>query len=223
MTQLVIFDWDGTLCDSLQRIAHCMHLAAEDVGIEPPEPEAVREIVGLGLLEAFRLLFPDQDESLLPRLKESYSQHFVVQDNTPSPFYEGVDEVLADLKSRGFLLAVATGKSRRGLNRVLQVRNMQDFFDSSRCADETRSKPHPLMLEELLSEFSLHPEQAIMVGDTEYDMEMAEQAGMPRIAVNYGAHHVDRLRSYQPLHCADDFFQVGEVILNHAATALVKV
>lgn len=105
-------------------------------------------------------------------------------------------------------MAVATGKSRAGLDRVLAALNMQDFFHSSRCADETLSKPHPLMLEELLSEFGLSAHQAVMVGDTEFDMQMAENAAMPRIAVSYGAHHIDRLRAFKPLACLDLFADI---------------
>ena len=216
MAKLLIFDWDGTLCDSLERIAHCMQLAADDVGLVPPTRDAVKEIVGLGLYEAFAELYPGEGNENCEKLREAYSKHFVEQDHKPSPFFEGVEEVLIELREKGYLLAVATGKSRRGLNRVLQNRAMTEFFHGSRCADETMSKPHPMMLHQLLDEFTLQAHEAVMVGDTEFDMAMAESAEMPRIAVSYGAHHVDRLRQYNPFCCADDFFQVGEAILDIA-------
>ncbi len=211
--RLLIFDWDGTLCDSISRIAHCIHLAAEDAGIEPPSPQASREIVGLGLAEAMRALFPGVEEKQINQLRDNYSHHFMSKDHDPSPFFPGVQETLDKLKAAGYLLAVATGKSRRGLNRVLATLGLQDYFHASRCADETASKPHPRMLEELLSELGLPPEQAVMVGDTEFDMEMAHRARVHRLAVSYGAHDAGRLLKYEPLRCLDQFSEIEEMFL----------
>ena len=216
MTELLIFDWDGTLSDSLSRIAFCLRRAAVDCGLEQPSDEEVHEIVGLGLKEALQKLFPNiGDDQSIERLKESYSTHFMENDRVPSPFYPHVMESLTRLRDRGYRLAVATGKSRRGLNRVLQEKGLETFFHASRCADETRSKPHPLMLNELLQEFELRPEQAIMVGDTEFDMEMAQLAEVPRLAVSYGAHHASRLRRYQPFACIDCFSSAEQAIEAH--------
>lgn len=212
MSKLLIFDWDGTLCDSLERIASCMRAAAGDCGLPLPENGAVRDIVGLGLVEAFEVLFPVIEPAQVEMMRDAYSQHFIEQDAQPSPFYAGVEETLLRLREQGYWLAVATGKSRRGLDRVLAARGLTDFFHASRCADETASKPHPLMLEELLAEFAVSGGQALMVGDTEFDMEMAVRAGVPRIAVSYGAHAADRLSRYQPLACIDEFTEIEKII-----------
>jgi len=165
----------------------------------------VQEIIGLGLTEAAFRLFPQATREQVFQLQTSYSQHYRAEDSAPCAFFPGVEETLQQLKAEGYQLAVATGKSRAGLDRVLLNLGMEDFFHNSRCADETLSKPHPLMLEELLTEFDLSAEAAVMVGDTEFDMEMAVNAGMPRIAVSYGAHHADRLRAFEPLACLDLF------------------
>lgn len=206
--KLLIFDWDGTLCDSVSRIVSCVREAALAVGLEPPDPEAAQEIIGLGLVEALEALFPDIELPEILAMRDNYAKHFVSKDVEPSPFFPGVEQTLQRLRDQGYWLTVATGKSRRGLDRVLENRGLMGFFHASRCADETASKPHPLMLEELLSEFSVSPEQALMVGDTEFDMEMAFRAGVPRIAVSYGAHAIERLTQYQPVLCVDEFKQI---------------
>ena len=211
--KLLIFDWDGTLSDSVARIASSMQRAASDHQMQVPSYDAVKEIIGLGLTEAATRLFPGVKREQLFALQTSYSQHFRSEDGSPCPFFPGVEETLQHLKQQGYQLAVATGKSRAGLDRVLTSLDMKSFFDSSRCADETISKPHPLMLEQLLEEFDLNPDQAVMVGDTEFDMEMAATINMPRIAVSYGAHHVDRLRSFEPLACVDLFADIKNALL----------
>lgn len=205
---LFVFDWDGTLMDSTDKIVRCLRASIQGLGLEEKEDHELREIIGLGLTEAFQHLFPGSDDNLVNKLRESYSGHFIHADQTPCDFYPHVMETLGVLKERGHTIAVATGKSRRGLNRVLGNLGLEQFFHSSRCADETRSKPHPLMLEELLQEFSLHAEEAVMIGDTEFDMEMAQLADVPRIAVSYGAHHIDRLKAYDPVLCADSIDQI---------------
>jgi phosphoglycolate phosphatase len=203
--KLVIFDWDGTLSDSVARIAISMQRAASDHALPVPAYDEVKEIIGLGLTEAVFRLFPEASREQVFALQTAYSQHYRSEDSSPCPFFPGVEATLGYLKSQGYALAVATGKSRAGLDRVLQSLDMKYFFDGSRCADETVSKPHPLMLEQLLDEFGLTVDQAVMVGDTEFDMEMAAAINMPRIAVSYGAHHIDRLRTFEPLACLDRF------------------
>lgn len=205
---LFAFDWDGTLMDSTDKIVRCLRASIQGLGLDEKEDHELREIIGLGLTEAFHHLFPGSDDHLVNELRESYSGHFIQADQTPCDFYPQVMETLGALKERGHTIAVATGKSRRGLNRVLGNLGLEQFFHSSRCADETRSKPHPLMLEELLQEFSLQAEEAVMIGDTEFDMEMAQLADVPRVAVSYGAHHIDRLKAYDPVLCADSIDQV---------------
>lgn len=207
-----IFDWDGTLCDSTPKIVRCMQMAAREVGLPELEDAAVMNIIGLGLPEAIASLYPEASDLVAQSLKGAYSKCFI-NDASLSPFFEGVEEGLHLLRDRGFHLAVATGKSRKGLDRVLAEMGLAGFFHGSRCADETVSKPHPKMLYELLDELRYQPETAIMVGDTEYDMRMAQQAAVPRIAVSYGAHHIDRLKPYEPKLCVDRFSQVLSVAL----------
>ncbi|WP_426417819.1 HAD family hydrolase [Aestuariirhabdus sp. LZHN29] len=207
--QLVIFDWDGTLIDSAGRICQCLALAAEDTGLDILEAEQYRDIIGLGLPEAFRKLYPGVScATTMDRMRDRYSHHFLGREDSPSEFYERVEEGLACLWESNLKTAVATGKSRRGLNRVLDVCGWHGAFDATRCADETRSKPHPQMLMEILEETGTAPEDAIMVGDTEYDMDMARQAGVDRIAMGYGAHSIDRLAPYAPVLSAHHFDDV---------------
>lgn len=202
---LFIFDWDGTLSDSAGKIVRCMQRAADEVGLLVPDAEVVKNIIGLGLPEAVEILFPDTGADVTEQVRISYARHFLNDDEKDSPFFPGVLETLDTLREQGHQLAVATGKSRRGLDRIFQSLNLENVFHGSRCADETASKPHPLMLHQLLDEFSVPAHKCVMVGDTEYDMDMARQALMPRIAVSYGAHHIDRLRPFEPELCLDHF------------------
>lgn len=206
--KLLIFDWDGTLSDSLGRIVECLQISALDQGLEPPTPVQGREVIGLGLREALHSLYPDLDDVALEALRSSYSGNYARLDQAPPAFYTGVVETLDHLKGRGYLLAVATGKSRRGFDRVVGGHGMVGFFHGSRCADETVSKPHPRMLHELLAEFDCAPGDALMVGDTEFDMEMAVRADVPRMGVSYGAHHASRLHTYGLQACLDEFAQI---------------
>jgi phosphoglycolate phosphatase len=205
---LVVFDWDGTLMDSAAKIVACMQSAARDQGVVPPESKEVEEIIGLGLPQALERLFPGEDMVVRNALQSRYSIHYAENDKTHTPFFSGVKEGLSELEDLGYMLAVATGKSRRGLNRVLNSTGVGRFFVSSRCADETASKPDPLMLYELMDELSCVPERVLMVGDTEYDLEMARNAGVVAAAVSYGVHEVERLHAYQPRYCVDEIGQL---------------
>jgi phosphoglycolate phosphatase len=207
---LFIFDWDGTISDSTDRIVECMHNAAASVDLPPLASHAVQNIIGLGLPEAIGTLYPHLDREGISGMREAYVEHFVAADNEPSHFFPEVEQTLERLIERGHHIAVATGKSRAGLDRVLMSLSWEDYFHSSRCADETASKPNPKMLHELLDEFDMRVEEAIMIGDTEFDMEMARRAQIPRIAVDYGAHHIDRLKPYEPIMCASNFGQILE-------------
>jgi phosphoglycolate phosphatase len=202
---LLIFDWDGTLSDSTSKIVSCLQQAAETTGFPILEDQVICNIIGLGLPEAMERLYPELSADDKEQVRLHYIQHFLAADQTPSPFFPGVIEGLERLRDEDFAMAVATGKSRRGLNRVLDKLDMQKYFDASRCADETQSKPHPLMLHELLIEMSVSADKAVMIGDTEYDMEMAQNANVPSVAVSYGAHHIDRLKPFNPLLCTDNF------------------
>ena len=210
--KMLIFDWDGTLCDSLQRIALCLRMSATDVGLPVPSFEAAKNIVGLGLDEVMIELFPDADLTTQAQLRQRYSEHFIREDAQPSPFFPGVRAHLETLRDEGYIMAVATGKSRRGLDRVLGGLDMKGFFHSTRCADETASKPDPHMLLSLLEEFATLPQAALMVGDTSYDMAMARAANTPRLAVSYGAHSQVRLASYEPVACIEKFEDINHIL-----------
>lgn len=205
---LFIFDWDGTLIDSAERIVQAMQTAADDCRFAVRDAAEVRNIIGLGLPEAIAALYPDLAPGQLADLQQAYAQRYVAADQQPCELFPGVLDTLQELKARGGRLAIATGKSRRGLQRVLTQLDLLGFFHASRCADETRSKPHPQMLHELLIEFDRPAGQAVMIGDTEYDMAMARNAAMPRIAVDYGAHAAERLRPYAPELIMSDFRQL---------------
>jgi phosphoglycolate phosphatase len=206
---LFIFDWDGTLSDSKAKITKAMQLAAQDMGWVPLDDHHIHNIIGLGLPEAIHQLYPNVELANRQRLRDAYATHFLTLDEArPSDFFPGVMDTLDRLKADGHTLTIATGKSRKGLDRIFGVLGVADFFHATRCADETASKPDPLMLEELLREFDVGAGEAVMIGDTEYDMEMARRIDMPRIAVSYGAHHIDRLHSYQPELCLDEFDQL---------------
>lgn len=199
MYKLLIFDWDGTIIDSEARIIASMQAAAQELGHDELLPEAIRNIIGLGLPEAIRALIPRLDNAAVELMRQRYSHQFVSRDQTPARLYPGAEETLKRLKTRGYRLAVATGKSRRGLNRVLTQTGLGELFETTRCADETCSKPDPRMLQEILEETGMGPEEAVMIGDTEYDLEMGRRIGMGRVAVSYGAHELERLRRYDPL------------------------
>jgi len=203
--KLIIFDWDGTLCDSVSRITNCIQIAAKEQGLLEPSFDQAANIIGLGLNDAVSYLFPDADDQLVTRMVNSYSAHYRLKNAGPSDFFPFVLDTLEKLKASGYFLAVATGKSRAGLDRAFKASDIDDLFHSSRCADETASKPNPLMLAELLNEFGLKASEALMVGDTEYDMDMAQRINMPRLGVSYGAHHADRLHKYNPVACIDCF------------------
>jgi len=201
---LVIFDWDGTLMDSAARIVSCMQAAAREAGWGELDDAAVRDIIGLGLPEAIARLCPGIDAERAEILRSRYAFHFVQGDTTPMRFFPGVSEGIARLRMPAARrLAVATGKSRKGLDRVFCESDSGHWFHASRTADETRSKPHPQMLEELLVELGADVGEAVMVGDTEYDLEMARALGMDRVAVTWGVHAPERLAASRPVYTAD--------------------
>ena len=196
--KLIIFDWDGTLMDSQARIVACLMSAANDLNLMPLPEKLLKNIIGLGLREAITQLYPQLTEQQITGFADRYRYHFVTANETPSGLFDNVRLMLEQLIARGFMLAVATGKARRGLNQVLKDTGLKDCFHGSRCADETRSKPHPQMLEELLDEFGLLAHEAVMVGDTEYDMLMARSLGMDALAVSYGVHEKQDLLKHEP-------------------------
>ena len=195
---LIAFDWDGTLFDSTQIIVRCMQTAVSDVGGAVPSDEAAAYVIGMALTQALAHAAPDVPPEKYPELSSRYRYHYLrLQDEVS--LFKGVLPLLDDLRARGHLLAVATGKSRRGLNEALQSASLRGVFDSSRTADETAGKPHPLMLHELMAEFDVAPERVLMIGDTTHDLQMALNAGCPSVGVSYGAHPADSLTGLQPL------------------------
>lgn len=196
---LYIFDWDGTLSDSLSRITGSMAHAFKNTGLPVPPEEECRSVIGLGLQEAFFALQPQADQADFERLTQFYRDAYLSMDkNEPTPFYEGAIELLTALKAQGHLLAVATGKNRRGLKRILAENSLEDFFDATRCADETKSKPDPLMLHEILVELDCSASDALMIGDTDFDINMGNRAGIKTVAITHGAHSIERLKKSQP-------------------------
>lgn len=205
---LLVFDWDGTVMDSEARIVACLQQAVADLALEERTVEQLRNIIGLGLREAIDSLYPGSDEQLHRSLTERYRYHFLTADPTPSELFAGAYETIEALAEAGYLLAVATGKGRVGLDKVLAETRLGSLFHATRCADETFSKPHPQMLEQLMDELGAEPAQTLMIGDTEYDMLMAANAGTGALAVSYGVHEPDRLFKHNPLGCIDS---IGEL------------
>ncbi|MGN5079225.1 HAD family hydrolase [Aeromonas veronii] len=213
--RLAIFDWDGTLMDSVGRIVACVQGVARDCELAVPAPTQIRQIIGLSLDVAMSRLFPLSsgsgsgsgsgsafDDRQIAALIDRYRHHYL-HDATPSPLFSGAGELLHDWRSRGLQLAVATGKSRRGLDRVLDETGLRPLFVTSRGADEARSKPDPLMLEQILDELGLSPRQAVMIGDSVHDMAMAEAIAMPRIGVTWGVDSRDALSRHGPVAVVD--------------------
>jgi phosphoglycolate phosphatase len=199
--KLLIFDWDGTLADSATSITLAMQTAIDQMGLDRRSSDTIRNIIGLGLDEAIIRLFPSLRPEDRRCLADNYRQQYLASTRDGTPLFPGVKKVLRDLHAEGYLLAVATGKSRRGLDRVLKESGLGPYFQASRCADETLSKPHPRMLQEIMDILDSEPCDSLMVGDSEYDLQMAANAGVAAIAVTYGAQKLSRLLQYHPLAC----------------------
>ncbi len=197
---LIVFDWDGTLLDSQEQIVGSMLATCADLAMAPPPREAIKDIIGLGLPEALDALFPGTGPEVRLRITDTYRHHFLGT-TTVSKLFPGVSDTLHELYAQGYLLAIATGKGRRGLDRSLAETGLEALFHATRCADEAFSKPHPQMLLDLLDLLGVEPAHTLMVGDTEYDMRMADNAGTASLAVNYGVHDEQRLLRHHPLGC----------------------
>nr|WP_189672449.1 HAD-IIIA family hydrolase [Pseudomonas sp. SWRI154] len=202
---MLIFDWDGTLANSIGRIVESMHIAADRTGFARRDDYAVKGIIGLGLPEAIRSLYPDIDDDGLVVFRQHYADHYIALEAEPSPLFDGVADTLQLLRDEGYRMAVATGKARRGLDRVLKAHGWDDYFDITRAADETASKPHPLMLEQILAHCDVQAGQALMVGDSSFDLQMARNAGMSSVAVSYGAQTIEALKAFEPCLAIDHF------------------
>lgn len=193
----VVFDWDGTVMDSTHSIVSSIQSACADLELPVPDSRDAAWVIGLSLESALYRCVPDLTAEQLPLFLERYRHHFLGLDKSIKLF-DGIVEVLQQVRQRDGLLAVATGKSRAGLNRVLEQVRLGEMFHTTRCADETASKPNPTMLFEIFEELSLEPEQVLMVGDTTHDIDMASNAGVDSMAVTYGAHDIPTLKASQP-------------------------
>ena len=206
--KFIVFDWDGTLMDSEAQIVSCIHAAAADLELEPMSDATARNIIGLGLREAIDTLVPGRDELFHQAFVEAYRAHWFQSEG--SQLFAGVRQMLDVVREQDFLLGVATGKARRGLDRVLNDTGLESYFHATRCSDEAPSKPHPQMLLDLMEALDVLPEETIMVGDTEYDMEMATNAGVARVAVRTGVHSADRLNRHAPLVCLESISEMPD-------------
>ena len=204
--RLIVFDWDGTLMDSEGQIVACLRAAMRDLGLAPLADDTLGNVIGLGLREAIDALVPGQDESFHTAFAGHYRNHWFASEN--SRLFDDARDVLELCKQQGFLLGVATGKSRRGLDRVLVETGLDLCFDATRCADEAPSKPHPQMLVDIMQVLDVLPEQTIMVGDTEYDLEMASNAGVASVGVSFGVHSIERLEVHGPMAIVDELPQL---------------
>jgi phosphoglycolate phosphatase len=212
---LLVFDWDGTLVDSAAHIVESIQAACRDLELPVPSDAQARYIIGLGLADAMAHLLPALPPARYPDVAERYRHHYTRGDQRVRLF-EGAREGIERLHARGFLLGVATGKSRRGLDRALQDSGLRPFFCASRCADEGFPKPHPEMLLHLIEILSVSPERTLMIGDTSHDLEMARGAGVPAVAVAYGAHEAAHLKPLAPVACVASFAELIAWLETHA-------
>ena len=206
--ELIVFDWDGTLMDSAGTIAACVQAAARDLDLPVPSDERARHIIGLGLIDAMRHAMPDLPEDRYRDVAARYRHHYLARDGELRLF-DGVETLIEELSRAGHALAVATGKTRVGLDRAFEISGIGERFHASRCADECHSKPHPQMLEELMAEFGVGPESTLMIGDTTHDLMMAANAGVAGVGVAYGAHPRHELDALAPRFCAADVAELA--------------
>ncbi len=199
---LVVFDWDGTLMDSTAVIVTSLQAACEDLGLPVPSPERASHIIGLGLTDALAYVLPGCDPAVYPRVAERYGQHYRERD-PHTLLFPGAEDTLRTLYQRGVLLGLATGKSRRGLIRVLERTGLAPLFHATRCGDESLCKPNAAMLNDLMAILKITPDATLLVGDTTHDLQMANSAGVASVAVSYGAHPRSALLALKPLVCLD--------------------
>ncbi|MDO6427787.1 HAD-IA family hydrolase [Thalassotalea sp. 1_MG-2023] len=196
--QLIIFDWDGTLMDSIARIVSSIRALAQANELIIPNENVIKGIIGLSLEEAIVTLFPTANDATIEQLKTGYKKHYIELDPTPTPLFSNAEQLLIGLTQQDKMLAVATGKAKKGLQRVMRETNLTRYFNHVRCGCECHSKPHPQMLEQLLVECRVPPENAVMIGDSMLDMEMAKRAGIDSIGITHGVHSQEQLSMFQP-------------------------
>ncbi len=213
--QLIVFDWDGTLMDSAAAIVQAIQSSCADLGLPVPGEARARHVIGLGLSDALHHAVPELPPSRYHEMVERYRFHYLASDHELTLF-AGVAELVVGLRDAGHLLAIATGKSRIGLDRALGHSGLGALFHGSRCADECFSKPHPQMLEELMVEFGAEPSATLMIGDTSHDLLMARNAGVDGLAVTYGAHPHEHLLDHQPVACVHTVSELAEWLKSNA-------
>ncbi len=212
--KLIVFDWDGTLMDSAAHIVNCLQNAITELSLEPKTSDELKNIIGLGLREALFALYPQATDEELTALVDRYRKHFFDPQTAPCELFTGARELVEELYAKDYFLAVATGKGRNGLDKVLKETSMGEFFPITRCADETHSKPHPQMMLDIIDYYGIEANEAIMVGDTEYDLQMASNAAAHSVAVTYGVHEKQRLLDCKPLTCLDSINDLHQWLLN---------
>lgn len=213
--ELLVFDWDGTLMDSSAAIVASVQAACGDLELPVPSDENARFIIGLGLHDALAHILPELDPAQYPRVAERYRYHFLLRDGDTGLF-PGVAETLKELRAAGFMLAVATGKSRPALERALETTGLAPCFHATRCGDQGFTKPHPGMLEELMALLGVAPGRTLMIGDTTHDMAMAQSAGVARLAATHGAHPKRDLLAFEPIACVDGIAELRAWLFAYA-------
>ena len=212
---LIVFDWDGTIIDSTGLIAECIQLAATDVGLSMPTTSEAKHIIGLGLAQSLKTLFPGLADAQLSRFVEAFRKHYVPRDDE-APLYAGIATLLTQLAHPQRLLAVATGKPRAGLERAFGYTGLKPHFHYTRCGDEGMPKPHPDMLFKLMEFTGVAPHRVLMIGDTSHDLELARNAGVAALGVGYGAHPARSLTCYQPESVVHDVAELSSWLHQHA-------
>jgi phosphoglycolate phosphatase len=212
---LVVFDWDGTLFDSTALIVRCIQAACRDIGVAVPNEQQAAYVIGLGLHDALQHAVPDLPRERYPELGQRYRHHYFASQDA-LVLFPGTLDMLHALKARNHWLAVATGKSRRGLDEALQTVQLKGLFDGTRTADETAGKPNPLMLQQLMREFGTDPARTLMIGDTTHDLQMALNAGTASVGVSFGAHDHAMFADLAPLHVAHSTTELARWLADHA-------
>ena len=215
---LLVFDWDGTLVDSIERIVTSLqHASKQAADIHIDETQA-RDVIGLGLNEAISKLHPELDAQLhatkLNNIADAYRQHYLYDNTVPAPLFAGVSDLLDELRENGFTLAISTGKSRAGLEQSIDEHQLADYFATTRCAGENKSKPHPEMLHEILDELNFAASQTLMIGDSEHDLKMANNANVQCIGVTHGVHDAKTLEKFNPLICLNNITELSDYLIH---------
>lgn len=215
---LLVFDWDGTLVDSIERIVTSLQFASKKTIDSNVSENQARNVIGLGLIEAIEKLHPELDSQQhaeqLNNIADTYRQHYLYDNTVPAPLFTGVNELLDELRDDGYTLAISTGKGRAGLEQSIAEHQVADYFTTTRCAGENKSKPHPEMLHEILQELNFSAAQTLMIGDSEHDLKMASNADIKSIGVTHGVHDAATLEKHNPLICLSKITELS-AYLNH--------